>query len=67
MATPHVAGTAALYLGENPSATPSQVAAAIETQRDPGKISGNPLGTPNLLDYTGFVTAPAATRRRHRR
>src|SRR3989442_9129572 len=38
MATPHVAGAAALYLETNPSATPAQVAAALIGNASPGKI-----------------------------
>ncbi|HEY8217626.1 MAG TPA: S8 family serine peptidase, partial [Acidimicrobiia bacterium] len=65
MATPHVAGTAALYLAQNCSPTcpsSSQVAAAITGAATTGHIIGNPAGTPNLLDYTVFVppTPPAA-------
>ncbi|MEY3846629.1 MAG: hypothetical protein RJA66_896 [Actinomycetota bacterium] len=37
MATPHVSGLAALYLGQNPTATPAQVAKAI---RDNGIVNG---------------------------
>ena len=44
MATPHVAGTAALYLAENPGATPSQVETAIESNASTGKVTGTPGG-----------------------
>lgn len=37
MATPHVSGLAALYLGQNPTATPAQIAKAI---RDNGIVNG---------------------------
>ena len=37
MATPHVSGLAALYLGQNPTATPAQISAAI---RDNGILNG---------------------------
>src|SRR6266704_900238 len=56
MATPHVAGAAALYLETNPSATPAQVTAALTGNATPGRINGIPAGTVNLLLYTGFIT-----------
>ena len=64
-AAPHVAGAAAIYLAEFPSATPAQVMAALVANATPGVLSasnstntggpGDPLpaGTPNLLLYTG--------------
>src|SRR5258708_8089640 len=57
MATPHVAGTAALYLQVNPSATPSAVRSALTSNATPNVISGVPAATPNLLLYSGFITA----------
>ena len=55
MAAPHVAGTAALYLQVNPSATPSQVRSALTSNATANAISGVPSGTPNLLLYSGFI------------
>src|SRR5205809_7886585 len=55
MATPHVAGAAALYLETNASATPAQVAAALVGNATAGRINGIPAGTVNLLLYTGFI------------
>lgn len=52
MASPHVAGAAALYLQGNPDASPSQVADAIISTATPGVISGAGTGSPNLLLYT---------------
>ncbi|MEU0514193.1 S8 family peptidase [Amycolatopsis sp. NPDC006125] len=49
MATPHVAGAAALYLAGHPDATPAQVADALIASATPGKISGATPGTPNRL------------------
>lgn len=53
MATPHVAGAAALYLSANPTATPAQVAAALITNATPGKVVSAGTGSPNKLLYTG--------------
>jgi subtilisin family serine protease len=55
MATPHVAGAAALYLSANPSATPAQVNAALTGNATSGAISSVPAGTVNLLLNTGFI------------
>ena len=55
MATPHVAGAAALYLSANPTATPADVASALTSNATSGAISGVPAGTVNLLLYTGFI------------
>ena len=52
MASPHVAGTAALILQGNPGFTPAQIKAAIVGQATYGVISGLPGGTPNLLLFT---------------
>jgi len=55
MATPHVAGVAALYLSANTGASPATVRNAIVAAATPNKV-GNPLtGSPNLLLYSGFV------------
>jgi subtilisin family serine protease len=53
MATPHVAGAAALYLSANPTATPAAVAAALTGAASPDKITNPSAGTPNLLLHTG--------------
>ncbi len=55
MASPHVAGVAALYLDEFPNATPSQVQAAIESAAIPNKVTDPRSGSPNLLlnNFTG--------------
>jgi subtilisin family serine protease len=56
MATPHVAGAAALYLQTNPGATPAAVASALTTAASPNKITLHSRslsgGTPNLLLFT---------------
>ena len=60
MASPHVAGVAALYLAGNPTATPAQVSSAIVGGATPNVLTMVPAGTPNLLLYSGVAggTAP---------
>ena len=58
MATPHVAGAAALYLQANPTATPAAVQSALKSNGTPSKISGVPAGTVNLLLYSLIVAGP---------
>ncbi|WP_371599525.1 S8 family peptidase [Streptomyces sp. NBC_00564] len=53
MASPHVAGAAALYLADHTRATPAQVGKALVKQAVPGKISGAGLGSPNRLLQVG--------------
>src|SRR5438552_9513701 len=55
MASPHVAGGAALYLSANPNATPADVVSALTTNATNGVISSIPGGTANLLLYTAFI------------
>ena len=59
MAAPHVAGTAALYLSANLSATPAEVASALTGNATQGAITSIPAGTVNLLLYTAFIGAGA--------
>ena len=51
MAVPHVAGAAAIYLSQNPNATPAQVSHAITSTSSVGLLSTDGLlpGTPNRL------------------
>ncbi|MEV6713949.1 S8 family peptidase [Lentzea sp. NPDC051208] len=49
MASPHVAGAAALYLSANPSATPAQVRNALVGAATPNKLTDIRTGSPNLL------------------
>lgn len=58
MASPHVAGVAALYLADNPSASPAQVKNAIESTASTGKISNVGSGSPNRLLYSLFDSTP---------
>lgn len=53
MAAPHVAGVAALFLANNPGATPAQVENAINNNASTGKVSGL-NGSPNRLVYSRF-------------
>ncbi len=55
MASPHVAGVAALYLAGNPSATPATVSNWIISNATLNKITGNPSGTPNRLLFKGSL------------
>jgi len=57
MASPHVAGVAALYLQANPTATPAAVNAAVTGNAVSGRISGA-NGSPNLLLQSQFGATP---------
>src|SRR5262249_45557239 len=52
MATPHVAGVAALYLETNPGAAPAAVSSAIIGNATPNKLTDVKSGSPNLLLYS---------------
>ncbi len=54
MATPHVAGVAALYLQANPTATPQQVRDAIVNNATSGVVSNPGRNSPNKLLYSLF-------------
>jgi subtilisin family serine protease len=58
MASPHVAGVAALYLALNPTATPAQVMTAIKNNTTNSVISlhrtSKRYGTPNKLLFTNY-------------
>lgn len=49
MATPHVAGAAALVLGGNPAATPAEVGDALTGAAVPDAVTDPGTGSPNLL------------------
>ncbi|WNM40431.1 S8 family peptidase [Micromonospora halotolerans] len=49
MASPHVAGAAALVLGANPSYTPAQVTSYLTTNATTGKVTNPGSGSPNRL------------------
>jgi subtilisin family serine protease len=52
MATPHVAGVAALYLDANPNATVSQVNSAVVGGATAGVVGNPGRNSPNLLLYS---------------
>jgi subtilisin family serine protease len=52
MASPHVAGTAALCLERNPGSDPAAVMSCVIGSASAGKLSGVGEGSPNLLVYT---------------
>ncbi|WP_448640045.1 S8 family peptidase [Geodermatophilus sp. URMC 63] len=54
MATPHVAGVAALYLQGAPTASPATVAAAVIGGATAGRITGEPADTPDLLLHSTY-------------
>lgn len=66
MASPHVAGVAALYLQGSPGANPAAVTSAITSNATLGKVGNAGTGSPNALLYMGFFggsgnQAPAAS------
>jgi subtilisin family serine protease len=62
MASPHVAGIAALYLQLYPSAAPANVAGAIINAATPSAITDSGTGSPNRLAFMGsFTAAPVST------
>ena len=60
MASPHVAGAAALVLAENPGATPSQVAQHLMEAATTNVVTSAGTGSPNrLLHIASGTVAPA--------
>ncbi|WP_217141220.1 S8 family peptidase [Streptomyces sp. AC627_RSS907] len=53
MASPHVAGAAALYLADHPTATPAQVSSALTSAATSGVVTNPGTGSPNRLLYVG--------------
>lgn len=51
MASPHVAGAAAVFLGQNKSAPPSQVTSSLITAATTGLVTSAGTGSPNRLLY----------------
>ena len=54
MASPHVAGVAALYLQSNPGANPAGVASALIAGSTPNKVTSPGTGSPNRLLFTAY-------------
>jgi len=65
MASPHVAGVAALYLQNNTSASPASVRSELVNTASVNKLTGIGTGSPNLLIYSllssGGTTPPPTT------
>jgi subtilisin family serine protease len=60
MASPQVAGAAALYLQNHPSASPAEVAAALVSSASSGVLTGLGAGSPNrLVRVNAADVAPA--------
>jgi subtilisin family serine protease len=55
MASPHVAGVAALYLSANPTATPQQVRDALVANGTANVVTSPGTGSPNVLLYSAFI------------
>ncbi|MCY1649951.1 MULTISPECIES: S8 family peptidase [Streptomyces] len=53
MASPHVAGAAALYKEQHPDASPQDVADALATEATPDVLTGLGAGSPDRLLHTG--------------
>ncbi|MEV7616034.1 S8 family peptidase [Streptomyces sp. NPDC089799] len=53
MASPHVAGAAAVYLSQNPSSTPAQVSAGLVAAATPNVVTSPGTGSPNRLLRVG--------------
>ena len=58
MASPHVAGAAAVFLGINPTATPAEVAAGLTAAATKNALS-DVVGAPNLLLHSHFADPPS--------
>lgn len=58
MATPHVAGVAALYLQGDPGASPATVAGVVNGNATVGKVTGGGTGSPNRLLHSLLGAAP---------
>ncbi|WP_375766083.1 S8 family peptidase [Archangium gephyra] len=64
MASPHVAGLAALMLERNPTAAPSAVASSLIENSTPGKVANAGKCSPNRLMFSGFIGDPTLMKNR---
>ncbi|MEV4636057.1 S8 family serine peptidase [Actinoplanes sp. NPDC049548] len=60
MATPHVAGAAALVAAANPAWSPAQIGAALAGNAVADKVVNPGSGSVNKSLYTGFLNTPVA-------
>ncbi|MFI5932673.1 S8 family serine peptidase [Actinoplanes sp. NPDC051494] len=60
MATPHVAGAAALVAAAHPGWSPARITAELLDRATPGKVSNKGSGSVNRLLYTGFLNTEQA-------
>jgi len=58
MASPHVAGAAALIVAANPGITPANVAATMMANATPGAVVNPGTGSPNRLLYVPSANTP---------
>lgn len=61
MASPHVAGAAALFMATHPNATPAQVKSALLASDEPGPIDGDLDGSFEGVINVGSNFSPSAT------
>lgn len=66
MASPHVAGMAARYLQQRPTASPAEVSDAIVDRATPDLIEDEGPGSPDLLLHDGALIATPAITIEHR-
>lgn len=59
MATPHVAGVAAVLLSRAPTSTPADISAKVLSTATPGVVAAAGAGTPNRLLFSDPAPAPA--------
>ena len=60
MATPHVAGVAAVLFGRYPTSTPAQIAAMLRNSATPNVVLAAGTGSPNYLLYLDPLGGPIA-------
>jgi subtilisin family serine protease len=58
MASPHVAGVAAVLMGRFPTSTPAQIATMLRTSATPNVVTSAGTGSPNFLLYLDPLGGP---------